>query len=113
MNQQARQALPENQMNHTPIPRPTPVVQRPAAPLPGEPHRDGVNAIIDQMTVETCEKIAALHIRLDELREKVIAGAADAKAMLTEQVSVRTKINDELTHMARVIDDIAARGRDE
>lgn len=82
-------------------------------PRPGEPQRDAINAIIDGGVTELCGRIGDLMNKLKDLQQQAIDRAADAKAMLNETVSVCIKINDEIAHTSAVIDEIAARGRDE
>lgn len=75
----------------------------------GEPQRDAINSVVDQVVRDVTEKIHALHKQLDALEQQVLEGAAGAKSTLTEQISVCIRVNDEINHMREVVDEIARR----
>jgi hypothetical protein len=72
----------------------------------GEPQRDAVNAVIDQIRRDLEEKIGALHRQLDDIDQRLSDSAATAKGSLQDHIAVCIKINQEVTHMADVIAEI-------
>lgn len=82
-------------------------------PAYGEPQRDGINALIDGGVLNLSNKIDDLTKKLESLRDQAIHRAADAKALVNETISVMGRISGEADHLAAVIAEIEARGRDE
>lgn len=77
-----------------------------APPSYGEPQRDAVNSIVDGIVRDISEQIAALRSQLDEIEQQVLEGAAKSKAALQGQIGVCVRINDEISHMTKVIADM-------
>jgi len=88
---------------HTPVP-----VNEMKPPAYGGPQRDAINSVIDNIVGDLCGKIAALRKTLDEIEQQVLEGAAGAKHALHDQVMLCVKVNDEIAHIAKVIEDIKA-----
>jgi hypothetical protein len=75
----------------------------------GASQRQAISAIADNLTSDLHDKIGKLHKRLDELEQCVLTGTAEAKAKLTETVTVCAGVNDEVDHIADIIEEIARR----
>ena len=75
----------------------------------GASQRQAISAIADNLTTDLHDKIGKLHKRLDELEQCVLTGTADAKAKLAETVTVCAGVNDEVDHIAEIIEEIARR----
>ena len=99
MNQPIRQL--SDDVRRTPLP--TNEIKPPSY---GGPQRDAINSVVDGIVSDLCSKIAALRHVLDDIEQQVLEGAAGAKHTLHDQVQVCIKVNDEITHMQRVIDEI-------
>lgn len=81
------------------------------APGFGQPQREAINSVVDSLVADLCRDIGDVRLLLDKVEQGVIEGAAKAKHMLVEHVGVCTSVKDEITHMRRVVDDIAERGK--
>jgi hypothetical protein len=80
-----------------------------AIPSYGGPQRDAINSVVDGVVRDLCEKIGHLRGKLDDIEQRILEGAAGAKAALTEHVGVCVRIDAEIKHMNDVIDEIAQR----
>lgn len=90
------------------------VAARPMTPPAyGEPQRDAIASVVDSIVRDVTEKINTVRKQLDALEQQVLTGAANAKASLIEQIAVSIRVNDEITHMGDVIDEIAKRFSDD
>jgi hypothetical protein len=87
----------------TPVPAPD---IRP--PSYGNPQRDAINSVVDNIVGDICGKIADLRKILDALEQQVLEGAASAKGALHDQVLICVKVNDEIVHMQEVVEEIRA-----
>jgi methyl-accepting chemotaxis protein len=87
------------------------VVSPPALKPPdyGASQRQAISAIADDLTSDLNEKVGQLHRRLDELEQTVLKSAAEAKAKLTEMVTVCAGVSDEVDHIQEIIEEIARR----
>jgi hypothetical protein len=104
------QALPHNEFdyrNGAPMPHPSPVPQQ------GEPERDAINSLVDRIVLDNCKRLKELENRLEDIRKQILASAADTKATLNEHVTLSIRFKDEIERLSDVIEEIAARGRDE
>jgi predicted amino acid-binding ACT domain protein len=77
-------------------------------PSHGAPTRDAVNSIVDGLVSDICGKIADLRHTLDDVEQQILEGAAATKHALQDQVSLCAKVNDEISHMRKVVDEIKA-----
>lgn len=74
----------------------------------GDPQRDAINSVIDNIVQDISRKIGDLRKQLDDIEQQVLTGAAKSKAMLQDQILVCVRVNDEITHMRAVVEEIAA-----
>jgi hypothetical protein len=83
----------------------------PARMLPpsyGEPQREAINSVVDNMVQDIIGKIGDLRKQLDEIEQQALSGAAKVKLSLQAQIQVCVRLNDEITHMRGVVETIAA-----
>jgi hypothetical protein len=74
----------------------------------GDPQRDAINSVVDNVVQDISRKIDDLRKQLDALEQQVLVGAAKSKLALHGQIQVCVRVNDEITHMGAVIEEIAA-----
>lgn len=77
-------------------------------PSYGQPQRDAINSVVDNIVQDISQKIEALRKQLDDIEQQVLTGAAKAKGLLHDHILVCVRINDEITHMREVVGEIAA-----
>ena len=65
----------------------------------GASQRQAISAIADDLTSDLNDKVGQLHRRLGELEQTVLKSAAEAKAKLTEMVTVCAGVSDEVDHI--------------
>lgn len=103
MNQTIRQIGEDNPPRRTPVP-----TNEMKPPAYGGPQRDAINSVVDNIVGDLCGKINDLRHTLDDIEQQVLSGAAGAKHALHDHVTLCVKVNDEITHMQAVIEDIKA-----
>lgn len=105
MNQTIRSLTEEldHQARRTPVPTSD---MRP--PSYGNPQRDAINSVVDNVVGDLCSKINALRKTLDAIEQQVLEGAAGAKRALEDQILICIKVNDEIMHMQEVVEEIRA-----
>ena len=74
----------------------------------GGPQRDAINSVLDGITQDVSRKIDDLRKQLDDIEQAVLQGAAKSKEALHNQIVVCIRINDEISHMKMVVEEIAA-----
>ncbi|MGX1171255.1 uncharacterized small protein (DUF1192 family) [Bradyrhizobium sp. USDA 372] len=90
-----------------PLPvQPQPMVQPPAY---GAPQRDAINALVDKVVSEVCERIAELKKQLDALQQQVLVGGAATKVTLNEQIDACMRVHDETNRIGDAVSEIADR----
>jgi hypothetical protein len=77
-------------------------------PTYGAPQRDAINSVVDNIVQDISAKISELRKTLDAIEQQVLEGAALTKHALQDHVDVCVKVNDEISHMQRVVEDIRA-----
>jgi hypothetical protein len=97
-----RTQLPDNDFTATP--------EHTVSSVPGYggPQRDAINACVDDVVDRLCNRIAALRLTLEKLQQQALESAAEAKQSLCDHVVVCARVNDEVSHMEGVIDEISA-----
>ncbi|QOG21350.1 hypothetical protein [Bradyrhizobium sp. SEMIA] len=89
-----------------PAPAPAPMVQPPAY---GAPQRDAINALVDKVVSEVCDRIAELKKQLDALQQQVLVGGAATKVSLNEQIDACMRVHDETNRIGAAVSEIADR----
>jgi hypothetical protein len=75
-------------------------------PTYGSPQRDAINSVVDNIVGDLCGKIGELRKTLDAIEQQVLESAAGAKHALQDHILVCIRVNDEISHMKGVIEDI-------
>lgn len=83
-------------------------VSKTLPPSYGEPQREAINSVIDNIVQDISRKIDDLRKQLDDIEQQVLTGAAKNKIALQGQINVCVRVNDEITHMRAVVEEIAA-----
>lgn len=91
------------QIDHTIGTRPTPI----AVPEYGGPQRDAINSVVDNLVHDVVENIAALKKRLNALEQQVLSSGAEAKANLTAQIAICSRVREQCHQIGEVIDEIS------
>ena len=103
MNQTIRdlsEQLDQPHMRRTPLP-----VNELQPPPYGEAQTSGVNSVVGSIVDDICRKINDLRETLDEVEQQILVGAAAAKTALHDQISVCVRVNDEILHMRKVVEE--------
>lgn len=105
MNSTVRQLTEEldQHLRRTPVPS-----NEIRPPSYGGPQRDAINSVVDGIVGDLCGKIGELRKTLDTIEQQVLEGAAGAKKSLQDHILVCVRVNDEITHMQEVVEDIKA-----
>jgi hypothetical protein len=93
----------DQQTRHTPVP-----AAEIKPPSYGGPQRDAINSVVDNVVGDICGKIGELRKTLDAIEQQVLESAAGAKTTLQDHISICVKVNDEITHMQEVVEEIRA-----
>ena len=103
MSQSVRKLVEELEGQRSPLP-----ANSMKPPGYGGPQRDAINSVVDGIVSDVLGKIEALRKVLDEIEQQVREGASVAKSSLQDQVGICVRVNDEITHMRAVVEDIRA-----
>jgi hypothetical protein len=106
--EQQRLARIEAQIDHTIGARPTPI----APPQYGVAQRDAINSVVDHLVHDVIENIATLKKRLSALEQQVLSSGAEAKATLTAQITVCSRVREQCHQIGEVIDEISQKVTD-
>jgi hypothetical protein len=77
-------------------------------PSYGAPRRDAINSLVDDLVSEVCKKIEAVRETLNAIEQQALESAANSKHALQDHVSVCVRLDDEISHMRKVVEDIKA-----
>jgi hypothetical protein len=92
----------------------------PSTPLPtnelmppayGQAQREAVSAVVDNMVEVICQRTKMLRKQLDEIESLALQGSGKAKHMLSEQISLCTRLGDEVSRSEGVIADLLEAAR--
>jgi hypothetical protein len=75
-------------------------------PAYGQPEREAIHAMVDNLTRDVIDHIGSLRKQLDGLENQVLVGSAAAKDILLSQVAVSQRVSSEATRIGEAIAEI-------
>ena len=75
-------------------------------PTYSEPTRNGVESLIDSIVLDLHEKIEKLRRTLDEIEQRGLESAANAKGVLKDHIDICVKINEEMMRVREIVEEI-------
>jgi DNA-binding FrmR family transcriptional regulator len=93
LDTQVRRTLPASEL------------QRPAF---GSPRQQAVESLVNDLVDDIVKQLDAVRDTLDGIQQQVIESAAATKIALKSHVELGQKLNDEMTHTRKVVEEIRA-----
>lgn len=75
-------------------------------PSHGEPKRDAIGSIVDEISVDLNQQIKTLKEGLDQIGQRALQSAANAKGALNDHVGICARLAEEVERTRTVIADI-------
>ena len=75
-------------------------------PSHGEPKRDAIGSIVDEISVDLGQRVGEIRDMLDRIEQTALQSAARAKGTLNDHVVVCGRLSNEVTRLQGVVAEI-------